>query len=69
MFDPIVEEVRKIRDEQAARFDYDPDAIFNHFKRLEKERGWPLVTLPSNRLDTPGSAQDRHDDKHDGRAA
>jgi hypothetical protein len=59
MFDPIVEEVRQIREEQAARFNYDPDAIFDHFKRLEQERGWTLVTLPPNRIVKPATVQDR----------
>ena len=59
--DPIVEEIRKIRDEHAARFNYDIDAIFEDIKRSEQELGLPLVTLPPNRAPAPG--------KHDGRAA
>ncbi|MFN7925433.1 MAG: hypothetical protein U0Q16_35365 [Bryobacteraceae bacterium] len=39
MVDPIVEEVRRLREEHAARFNYDLDAIFADFKRLEGERG------------------------------
>lgn len=35
--DPIVEEVRKVREEHAARFNYDPVAIYNDLKRLQQE--------------------------------
>lgn len=55
--DPIVEEIRKIRDEHAARFNYDLDAIFDDIKRSEKELGLPLVTLPPNRVAKPAPAQ------------
>jgi hypothetical protein len=41
--DPIVEEIRRIRDEHAARFNYDLDAIFDDIKKSEKELGLPLV--------------------------
>lgn len=43
--DPIVEEVRKIREEHAARFNYDPVAIYKDLKRLEQESGRETVTL------------------------
>lgn len=56
--DPIVEEVRKIRDEHAARFNYDIDAIFEDFKRFEKELGIPLVSLAPKRISGSGKAAD-----------
>ncbi|HVA49937.1 MAG TPA: hypothetical protein VNH11_26460 [Pirellulales bacterium] len=37
MNDPIVDEIRKIRDAHAARFDYDLDAIYRDIKEREKE--------------------------------
>ncbi|MBS1824460.1 MAG: hypothetical protein JST93_04005 [Acidobacteria bacterium] len=37
MEDHIVEEVRRIREEHAAKFNYDIDAIFADYKRLEAE--------------------------------
>jgi hypothetical protein len=37
--DPIVEEVRKIRDAHAARFHYDLDAIFLDIQEQEKKSG------------------------------
>jgi hypothetical protein len=39
MDDPIVEEVRRIRDAHAARFNYDPDAIFSDIKERERLSG------------------------------
>jgi hypothetical protein len=36
--DPIVAEVRAVRDKIAARFDYDIDRIFDHFVSLDKKR-------------------------------
>lgn len=35
--DPIVAEVRKVRQEIFARFDYDLDAYFGHLKTVEEE--------------------------------
>lgn len=35
--DPIVEEIRKVREEHAARFYYDLDAIYQDLKRLQQE--------------------------------
>ncbi|MBF0427051.1 MAG: hypothetical protein HQL66_14655 [Magnetococcales bacterium] len=43
--DPIVEEIRKIREEHAARFHHDLDAIYADLKRLEQESGRKTVTL------------------------
>lgn len=35
--DEIVEEIRKIRDAHARKFNYDLDAIYKDFKKQEKE--------------------------------
>jgi hypothetical protein len=43
MNDPIVEEVRRVRDAQAARFDYDLDAIYQDIKQREKNSGLIFV--------------------------
>jgi hypothetical protein len=53
MSDPIVDEVRRIREEHAAWFNYDLDAICADIKRLEKETGSPRVTFGPRRLDRP----------------
>ena len=39
MNDPIVDEVRRVRDAHAARFNYDLDAIFQDIKEREKKSG------------------------------
>jgi hypothetical protein len=48
--DPIVEEVRKARDERAARFDYDLERIFADLREQERKIGREYVTLPPERL-------------------
>ena len=53
MEDHIVEEVRRIREEHAARFDYDIDAIFADYKRLEAESKRPHVSFGPRRLEKP----------------
>jgi len=48
--DPIVEEVRKIREEHAAQFDYDLKAIYDDLKETERQSGRKIVSLPPKRL-------------------
>ncbi len=43
MTDPIVDEVRRVRDAQAARFNYDLDAIFRDIKEQERKAGLKFV--------------------------
>ena len=45
MNDPIVDEVRRIRDAHAAKFNYDPDAIFRDIKEQEKRSGRKYVSF------------------------
>jgi len=47
--DPIVEEVRRIRQEHAARFNYDIVAIVADARRREQEEGRKLVSFPPRR--------------------
>ena len=49
MKDPIVEEVRKIREEHAARFGNDLRAIYEDLKRAERQSGRTVVSLPPKR--------------------
>jgi hypothetical protein len=47
--DPVIQEVRRIRQEHAAQFNYDARAIFADLKRTEEARdqkGSPLLTPP-----------------------
>lgn len=46
MKDPIVEEVRKIRNDHAASFNYDLHAICEDLRKKEKSCGHPVVSLP-----------------------
>ena len=48
MIDPIVDEVRRVRDEHAARFGYDLDAIFEDIKDQEKKSGQTFVSFTPN---------------------
>ena len=51
MNDPIVEEVRRVRDAHAAMFNYDLDAIFQDIKEQEKKSGQKFVTYPPRRTE------------------
>lgn len=46
--DPIVNEVRSVRDKLAARFNYDVDAIFDDLQKRQASLGDRLV-FPKNR--------------------
>lgn len=46
MIDPIVDEVRRVRDAHAAKFHFDLDAIFNDIKEQEQSSGLMFVTYP-----------------------
>ena len=46
MKDPIVEEVHEIRRKQAAKFNYDIDAIFDDLQKRQKKLGKRLVKGP-----------------------
>lgn len=48
--DPIVDEIRKTREAHAAKFNYDPRAIYNDFKEQERHDGRTYVS---------GTLQDR----------
>ena len=43
MNDPIVDEIRRVRDAHAARFNYDLDAIFQDIKERESKNGLKFV--------------------------
>ncbi len=49
MNDPIVDEVRRVRDAHAAMFNYDLDAIFQDIKEQEKKSGLKFVSYPPRR--------------------
>ena len=47
--DPIVEEIRRIRHEQSARFNYDVRAIIEDARKRQQEGGRKVVMLPPRR--------------------
>jgi hypothetical protein len=51
MKDPIVEEVRKARQDHAKQFNHDLTAICDDLKKIEKECGNRLVSLPPKLLE------------------
>jgi hypothetical protein len=53
MKDPIVEEVRRIREENAADFNYDVDAIFADLKRSEAKHNRARVSFGPRRIEKP----------------
>ncbi len=57
--DPIVAEVRAVRDRLAARFDYDIDAIFRHIQSEEARSGRTYVRCPPRRLALADAAEER----------
>ena len=48
--DPIIAELRAIRQEYAARFNYDVDAMFRDIRARQEASGREYVRLPSRRL-------------------
>lgn len=54
--DPIVEEVRRVRDAYAARFDYDLHAIFRDLKEQEKRSGRKSVSFARAASEAESSA-------------
>ena len=59
MRDQIVDEVRRIREQHAARFGYDVDAIYADLKRMETENNGRRVSFGPRRLTKISSASAR----------
>ena len=47
--DSIVEDVRKVREEHAAKYKYNLDAIYQDLKKQQKKGGRKVVSLPAKR--------------------
>lgn len=60
--DPIVEEVRRIRDEHAKQFNYDLHAICEDFRRKQSSSGHTVVSRqprrPANHVAQQGASAD-----------
>lgn len=48
--DEIVEEVRRVREEHAAKFNYDLDAIFQDLKRIQRQQKNRVVSLKPKKV-------------------
>ena len=48
--DPVIAEVRAIRNRFAARADYDVGAIFRRIRELQDESGREYVSYPARRI-------------------
>jgi hypothetical protein len=48
--DPIVAEVRRVREAHAARFEYDLKAIYQDLKERERKDQLATVSLPAKRI-------------------
>ena len=59
MEDPIVGEVRKVREEHAARFNYDLRAIVDDLKKRERDGGRPVVSLQPKRIAKVGKVAEQ----------
>ncbi len=55
--DRIVEEVRKVREEHAAKFGYDLDAIYRDLKKQEKRSKQKVISLPTKHAATTAKAK------------
>ena len=53
MKDPIVEEVRKYREQHAAKFNYDLDAIVRDIQKRERASKARFVDFSSEKLEAP----------------
>ncbi|MEM9804906.1 MAG: hypothetical protein AAF959_06475 [Cyanobacteria bacterium P01_D01_bin.56] len=52
--DPIVAEVRQVREAYAATFDYDLQALFKDLKAQEAQRDRTFVSYPARLVEPPG---------------
>ena len=48
--DPIIAELRAVRDQHAARFDYDVAAIFQDIRAMQETSGRDYVRYPARRV-------------------
>jgi hypothetical protein len=67
--DPIVEEVRKYREEHAAKFNYDIEAIVRDIKKREKESGRTYISPPSRQEKENNRARNTHEHTSSRKAA
>ena len=54
--DPIIAEVRAVREEHAARFEYDVKAMFRDIRAMQESSGREYVRYPARRASASESA-------------
>lgn len=54
MIDPIVEEIHKIREEYAAKFDYDVDAMFEDLRQKQSQSNRKIVSFVKKKNEKQG---------------
>lgn len=59
--DPIVEEVRQVREDYFKRFNYNLNALFDDLQRRQREGGRRTISLPPKRL--PPASKTSDDDQ------
>ena len=55
--DPIIAEIRAVRDEHVAKFDYDVKAIFEDLRARQEASGRKYVRYPARRISTETGIQ------------
>jgi hypothetical protein len=68
MNDPIVDEVRRVREAHAARFNFDLDLIFRDVKEQEAKSGRTFVSLAPPERERTESAPPVSDNEPSGQA-
>ena len=61
--DPIVEEVRAVRETYAKQFDYDIEAIYRDLKKQETDSGRKFISLPPKRIEPVKQVDPVHEAK------
>ncbi len=62
--DPIVEEVRKAREDYAAKFNFDLREMIADLQRKQRESGRKSVTLPARRIPARMTAKPMNEPHH-----
>lgn len=57
--DPIVEEIRRYREEYAGRFNYDLHAICEDVRQEQGKQGRQVISLPPKRIAKPSDAGEK----------
>jgi hypothetical protein len=57
--DPIVEEIHRYRQQYAARFNYDLDAMCDDIESRQGKDGRKIVSLPPRRIAKPADAGEK----------